>query len=186
MSRELTQLSAGQELVYGGNRVTVVSTELADAFAKGDRLVIVQETGDLLHIPAAEHSLVSAAVLDAGAAFTSLAECSDDQITEFFDCFADKIDDDSVFADVIAANQADVASALARGRSTTRLRLTPAMRGDMAAGLRSWAASATRRQQLMATTDHDGWSVSSWRGPPPRRGVVVCGRAPGIASPPGR
>src|SRR3954447_5977504 len=166
MSWELTQLSAGQELVYGGNRVTVVTTELADAFAKGDRLVIVQETGDLLHIPAAEHSLVSAAVLDAGAAFTSLAECSDDQITEFFDCFADKIDDDSMFADVIAANQADVASALARGRSTTRLQLTPAMRSDMAAGLRSWAASATRRQQLMAITDHDGGSVSSWRGAP--------------------
>jgi len=176
MSRELTQLSAGQELVYGGNRVTVVTTELADAFAKGDRLVIVQETGDLLHIPAAEHSLVSAAVLDAGAAFTSLAECSDDQITEFFDCFADKIDDDSMFADVIAANQADVASALARGRSTTRLQLTPAMRSDMAAGLRSWAASATRRQQLMATTDHDGWSVSSLRAPLGVVGFVFEGR----------
>src|SRR3954468_22265289 len=128
MSRLLTQLGVGQELVYGGNRVTVVSAELAEAFKEGDRLVIGQETGDLLHVPGNEHSLVSAAVTDAADAFTALAACSDDQITRFFECFAGKIDDDSVFAAVTDANANDVESALARGRSTTRLQLTAAMR----------------------------------------------------------
>ncbi|HZY06810.1 MAG TPA: glutamate-5-semialdehyde dehydrogenase, partial [Ilumatobacteraceae bacterium] len=101
MSRPLTQLIAGQELVYGGDRVTVVPTELAEAFREGDRLVIVQETGDLLHIPSDEHRLVSKAVSDATAAFASLADCSDDQISEFFERFAARIDDASVFGAVI-------------------------------------------------------------------------------------
>ena len=176
MSRPLTQLIAGQELVYGGDRVTVVPTELAEAFREGDRLVIVQETGDLLHIPSAEHTLVSRAVSDATAAFAALADCSDDQITEFFECFAARIDDDSVFGAVIEANEADVESASARGRSITRLQLSAAMRRDMASGLRSWGASSTRRQQLIATTDHDAWSVSSWRAPLGVVGFVFEGR----------
>src|SRR3954447_17455579 len=176
MSRLLTQLGAGQQLVYGGNRVSVVSAELANAFKDGDHLVIVQGTGDLLHIPADQHSLVSAAVTDAFTAFTALAECSDDQITHFFECLAEKIEDDAVFSAVTNANAVDVDSASARGRSTTRLQLTAAMRSDMAAGLRSWAASPTRRQQLIATTDHDAWSVSSWRAPLGVVGFVFEGR----------
>ena len=54
----LTQLTEGQVLVYGGDQVAVVPAELAESFTEGDRLVIVQETGDLLHIPRAEHDLV--------------------------------------------------------------------------------------------------------------------------------
>src|SRR6476646_6175354 len=176
MSRPLTQLTAGQELVYGGDRVAVVPAELAESFHEGDRLVIVQETGDLLHIPRDEHSLVSAAVSDASAAFVALAECSDDQITEFFERFAAAIDDDSTFGPVIEANRVDVDGALTRNRSTTRLQLTDSMRGDMAAGLRSWAASPTRRQQLVATTDHEAWSVSSSRAPLGVVGFVFEGR----------
>jgi glutamate-5-semialdehyde dehydrogenase len=176
MSRPLTQLIAGQELVYGGDRVTVVPAELAEAFREGDRLVIVQETGDLLHIPSDEHGLVSKAVSDATAAFASLADCSDDQISEFFERFAARIDDASVFGAVIDANAADVESASARGRSTTRLQLSAAMQRDMASGLRSWGTSPTRRQQLIATTDHDVWSVSSWRAPLGVVGFVFEGR----------
>src|SRR6185295_19355264 len=61
-------------------------------------------------------------------------------------------------------------------RSITRLSLTPAMRSDMATGLRTWAASPTRRQQLIATIDHDVWSVSSWRAPLGVVGFVFEGR----------
>ena len=50
----LAELEPGMPIVFGGNRVTRVPSELADAFAKGDRLVVVQDTGDLLHIPADE------------------------------------------------------------------------------------------------------------------------------------
>ena len=145
----MTQLTTdeGQALVYGGDRVAVVPAELAERSQPGDRLVIVQETGDLLHIPQAEHALVSAAVDEAVDAFAALADCSDDQITEFFDGSPPAIDDDAVFGEVLDANRATSTPQRPKGRSTTRLQLTPAMRADMVAGLRSWAASPIRRQQ---------------------------------------
>lgn len=172
----LTQLTDGQVLVYGGDRMTVVPADLARSFTEGDRLVIVQDTGDLLHITKAEHELVSAAVTRAVDGFTALAECDDDQISEFFDRFAAAIDDDSVFAAVLDANQADVDAATANGRSTTRLRLSPTMRTDMSEGLRSWGVSKIRRQQLLSTIDHSEWSVSSWRAPLGVVGFVFEGR----------
>ena len=173
---QLTKLTEGQVLVYGGDRITVVSADLAGAFAPGDRLVIVQGTGDLLHIPRAEHELVTAAITNAVEAFTGLAACSDDQITDFFERFAAAIEDDSCFAAVLDANRADVDAALAKGRSTTRLQLSPTMRSDMAAGLRTWGASSTRRQQLLSTIDHQQWAVSSWRAPLGVVGFVFEGR----------
>jgi glutamate-5-semialdehyde dehydrogenase len=172
----LTQLSEGQLLVYGGDRVTVVPHDLATAFTDGDRLVIVQDSGDLLHIPRAEHMLVSKAVDGALAAFAGLAECGDEQISAFFEHFAGLIDDDTVFGPVLDANRADVEAASARGRSTTRLKLTPAMRADMISGLRGWARSSTRRRQLISSIDHQQWSVSSWRAPLGVVGFVFEGR----------
>ena len=173
---KLTELTEGQRLVYGGDRVSVVPAELADAFSAGDRLVIVQDTGDLLHIPSAEHQLVTVAVTEAVDAFGALAACGDDQITEFFERFAAAIDDDASFSGVLDANRVDVESASSRGRSTTRLRLSPAMRSDMAAGLRSWGASSTRREQQLTSIDHQEWSVSSWRAPLGVVGFVFEGR----------
>lgn len=176
MTQPLTRLVEGQALVYGGDRVTLVPADLAGSFAAGDRLVIVQDTGDLLHIQRAEHALVSAAVTQAVDAFAALAGCDDVQITDFFDRFADAIEDDAAFAAVVDANRDDVEAASAKGRSTTRLMLSPAMRSDMAAGLRSWAASPIRRQQLLSTIDHAKWSVSSWRAPLGVVGFVFEGR----------
>jgi glutamate-5-semialdehyde dehydrogenase len=173
---ELTQLTEGQALVFGGNRVTTVPADLAQAFVAGDRLVIVQDTGDLLHIPQPVHRLVVAAVTQAVDGFALLAECTDDQISQFFHCFADAIDDDSVFAEVLTANEADVAAATVKGRSTTRLRLSPAMRCDMTAGLRGWGASPIRRYQPLSTIDHEHWSVSSVRAPLGVVGFVFEGR----------
>ena len=173
---QLTQLVEGQMLIYGGDRCTTVPRDVARAFVAGDRLVIVQDTGDLLHIPRAEHRLVSAAVTHAVEAFSTLTECTDDQISDFFQRFADAIDDDAVFADVLAANHTDVDTATAKGRSTTRLRLSAAMRSDMVAGLRSWGASSIRRHQLLSTIDHEHWSVSSLRAPLGVVGFVFEGR----------
>ncbi len=173
---ELTELIEGQLLVYGGDKVTEVPADLARAFTAGDRLVIVQASGDLLHIPRAEHRLASTAVDDAVDAFSALSACTDDQITEFFERFADLIDDDSTFGVVLDANRADVDSALDRGRSTTRLTLSSGMRTEMAAGLRSWAASPSRRQQRLSTIDHAEWSVSSWRASLGVVGFVFEGR----------
>ncbi|MEO8264034.1 MAG: aldehyde dehydrogenase family protein [Ilumatobacteraceae bacterium] len=172
----LTRLVEGQVLVYGGDRCTVVPAELARAFVAGDRLVIVQDTGDLLHIPEAEHQLVTGAVTQAVDAFAVLAGCTDEQITSFFQRFADAVDDDAVFSTVLAANRVDVDTAAGRARSTTRLRLTAAMRTDMVTGLRSWATSSIRRHQLLSTIDHELWSVSSLRAPLGVVGFVFEGR----------
>ena len=56
-------------IVFGGDRVARVSAELAAAFRPGDRLVVVQDTGDLLHVPSAVHELAAGAVDRASAAF---------------------------------------------------------------------------------------------------------------------
>jgi glutamate-5-semialdehyde dehydrogenase len=172
----LTELVPGQALVYGGDRVTIVPESVAAAFEKGDRLVIVQDTGALLHIPQTEHSQVSAAVGRAVDAFHALAICTDAQISDFFERFADRVDDDTVFAAVLDANHADVDTARAKGRSTTRLQLTEAMRAGMSVGLRSWAASPTRRQQQVDSIEHTHWSVSTWRAPLGVVGFVFEGR----------
>ncbi|MGZ4673278.1 MAG: aldehyde dehydrogenase family protein [Ilumatobacteraceae bacterium] len=173
---ELTELIEGQLLVYGGDQVTAVTADLARAFAAGDRLVIVQDTGDVLHIRRAEHLLASSAIGDAVAAFDALSACTDDQITDFFHRFAGFIDDEATFGEVVDANRADLETARQNGRSTTRLELSSGMRSDMAAGLRSWATSPIRRQQHVSTIDHGDWSVSSWRAPLGVVGFVFEGR----------
>ena len=146
-------------MVYGGNRVTHVSPELANAFTEGDRLIVVNDTGDLLHIPAVEWDVATGAVGRAHSAFGRLGVVSDDAITQFFQRFADNLADDERFAPIAEANVADVASAEARGRSTTRLILSEKMRADMIAGLRMWADVPSRRDQVVETIDHHGWSL---------------------------
>jgi glutamate-5-semialdehyde dehydrogenase len=169
-------LTPGQLVPFGGDRVATVSPELAAAFVEGDRLVVVQETGDLLHIPLAQHERVHAAVGSALDAFHVLAAATDDQITRFFAGFADRLADDSVFAAIADANSADVASADARGRSTTRLVLSPKMRADMVAGLRVWQHTDGRRDVQLARVDHEQWWVETRRAPLGVVGFVFEGR----------
>ena len=71
-SDRLERLEAGQPVVFGGDRITWVSEDLAREFAPGDRLVVVQDTGALLRIPAADHALADAAVTAAHQAFLEL------------------------------------------------------------------------------------------------------------------
>ena len=176
MSAELVALTAGQPIVFGGNRVTTVPHELAAAFAPGDRLLVVQETGDLLHVPAAEHAAATRAVDAAVAAFTDLATCTDDQLTAFFEAFAAGWPTTRVLAPIRAANDADVAAAAAAGRSTTRLVLSDRMRDDMVAGLRSWRDAPAARDTELARIDHGGWSVAARRAPLGVVGFVFEGR----------
>ena len=65
----LERLQAGMPIPFGGDRLTHVAEELAEAFQPGDQLIVVQETGDLLHVPAAEAGVVRLAVDRAAAAF---------------------------------------------------------------------------------------------------------------------
>jgi glutamate-5-semialdehyde dehydrogenase len=172
----LERLTPGQPIVYGGDRVTHVDTALADAFRAGDRLIVVQETGDLLHVPSDADEASALATAAAAVAFQALAACTDDQITEFFEAFARRLADDGTAAPILAANDADVARAQGAGRSTTRLVLSARMRDDMIAGLRGWRDSPLRRDAVLGRIEHDGWAVEAHRAPLGVVGFVFEGR----------
>ncbi len=174
--RALNRLTEGQEIPFGADRVAVVSNELAERFTPGDRLIVVQSTGALLLIPASVNKLVADTVADARRAFADLATVTDDQITDFFDRFAEFLDDDERFAPVAEANAADVSSAASRGRSTTRLVLDERMRSDMVRGLRGWRDSSSRRDGIVDRIDHGAWSVEARRAPLGVVGFVFEGR----------
>ena len=174
--RALTHLTEGQEIPFGGDRVAVVTADLARRYQLGDRVIVVQSSGSLLHIPRDVGTLVSDTVGDADKAFAELAAVSDEQITAFFDRFAAALADDVAFAPIAEANANDVADAAARGRSTTRLVLDAKMRADMIAGLVGWRDSASRRDGVVDHIEHDAWSVEARRAPLGVVGFVFEGR----------
>ncbi len=146
-------------IVFGANRVTHVPAELAEAFEPGDRLVVVQTTGALLHVPADVWATATDAVGRAHEAFRAMGSVSDDSISRFYTEFADRLADASTFAPIAEANLGDIAAAQQRGRSTTRLELTATMRADMIAGLHGWRDLPAARGSTLRSVDHDGWRL---------------------------
>ena len=173
---QLTSLTAGMAIPFGGDRLTRVPDALAAAFRPGDRLIVVQETGDLLHVPAAVHDLATAAVGRAVEAFAAMGRVSDAAVSAFFDAFAARLEADASWAPIAAANDLDVTAANARGRSTTRLVATDRMRADMIAGLLEWRDTAPSRGRLVERTQHPGWSVEQVTAPLGVVGFVFEGR----------
>jgi glutamate-5-semialdehyde dehydrogenase len=169
-------LTPGQLVPFGGDRVVAVSEKLAAEFVEGDRLVVVHETGDLLHIPRPDHERVHQAVSAAVDAFVDLARVDDAQLTRFFEVFADRLADDVVYAPIAAANRDDVEAAQSRQRSTTRLALTASMREGMIDGLRAWQHAEVLRDQQLASIDHGSWTVETRRAPLGVVGFVFEGR----------
>jgi len=160
----LLTLQSGTSIPFSGDRFTRVSAELARAFAPGDQLVVVQDTGDLLHVPAGVQALARQAVTEAHQAFHQMASVSEAQITAFFDLFARALEDEAVWAQIAEANSRDVERALERGRSTTRLKADANMRRDMIAGLRVWGTSpAAATSSLNASPMRAGRSSRSRR-----------------------
>ena len=159
MPRRLEQLTAGQEIVFGGDRVTTVPSELAEAFRPGDRLVVVQDTGALLHIPATEWAIAAEAIERASRAFLEMGSVSDQAITSFYRAFAARLSDDSSFGPIATANRSDLERARDLGRSTTRLELSERMRADMISGLEAWAAGSAGRGTVVERIEHTGWEV---------------------------
>lgn len=172
----LESLQPGQPIVFGGDRVTFVPDDLAAAFEPGDRLVVVPDTGDLLHIPATEHEAVDAVVGAAVEAFRELGRVTDAQIDGFFNTFADRLADDTCFAAILVANREDVERARGLGRSTTRLALDERMRADMVGGLRMWAATPGGRDRVVERVEHEGWFVEARVAPLGVVGFVFEGR----------
>ena len=160
---ELRELSEGMPVIYGGNKIKTVSGELADAFEPGDSVVVVQTTGDLIHIPADVAAVATDAVSAAVRAFEQMGVVSDEAISDFFNQFADRLSDDDAFSPIAEANRADIEKARERGRSTTRLELTDKMRTDMIDGLRGWAKQPSGRGEVVERVDHDGWSIEQVR-----------------------
>lgn len=158
-SESLTSLTAGMPILYGGNRIARVSPELAAAFAPGDSVLVVPESGELLHVPRAVRELTQACVARASAAFGELAALPDAAITRFFEELAARLSDDGLWREVEAVNQADVASAAARGRSTTRLVASAKMRAGMIEGLRGWSSARSRRGEVLEVVEHAGFKV---------------------------
>lgn len=159
MNERLTHLTPGMAIPYGGDRVTVVSEELASIFGPGDRLVVVQSTGDLLRIPATDWEIAEKAVARAHRAFDRLGAVTDQQITDFYDALARLLADDEAFAPIAEANRADVEAAQARGRTTTRLVLSDKMRANMVEGLRTWRDARSGRGEIVEKVPHSGWEA---------------------------
>ena len=70
-TERLSALSPGMPIVYGGDKVARVTPELATRFRDGDRLLVVQESGDLLLIPQAVQAIahdIAGWTLQSGAA----------------------------------------------------------------------------------------------------------------------
>jgi glutamate-5-semialdehyde dehydrogenase len=161
----LDRLVEGQIIPYGGRYTTVVDGALAESFRAGDRLVVVQESGTLLHVPADDHRVVTAAVDAAVGAFAAVRSAPATVISSFFESFAERVADDTACAPVLAANEADVERARERGRSTTRLVLDAKMRSAMIDGLRGWASAGDGRGNVLERVEHPGFTVESVTAP---------------------
>lgn len=172
----LEALAPGQPIPFGGDRIAHVSPELAAAFRPGDRLVVVQDTGDLLHVPGAEQAAAATAVGRAMRAFARMGEVSDTAISAFFEAFAQRLEDPVVWAAIAAANRQDAEQARTRGRSTTRLIASDAMRSDMITGLRAWRDAEPPRGRVLERIEHPGWSVEQITAPLGVVGFVFEGR----------
>jgi len=173
---KLDRLTPGMPIPFAGTRVTTVSPELAARFAAGDSLLVLQDCGDLLHIPKAVGEIAEAAVGRAHDAFHRMGRVSDADITQFFAAFARALQSDTVWPRIAAANAADVEDARARGRSTTRLVVSEALRRDMIAGLLQWRDAGSSRGKVIERIDHPGWALEQVTAPLGVVGFVFEGR----------
>ena len=173
---ELTKLEAGMRIPYGGNQFAEVDTVLANSFAPGDRLIVVHETGDLLHVPRADWEPARDAVSGAVDAFAELRSATPEAVSHFFELLADYLGDDSRFAPIAKANAEDVARARASGRTVTRLILDDKMRSGMIEGLRGWQKSPAPGTETLQRVEHEGWAVELHKAPLGVVGFVFEGR----------
>jgi glutamate-5-semialdehyde dehydrogenase len=130
-----------------------------------DLTIHVHATGDTLVVPEEEHEIVLQAVERAHDAFRRMASCTDEQITQFFRSFADRLSDESVWGAISAANEADVEAAREKGRIVGRLVASTQMRDAMIEGLIRWAKAPSRRGEVIERRETGDWAVERRRAP---------------------
>jgi glutamate-5-semialdehyde dehydrogenase len=152
--------SAGSVQVLVGERLLPMPK-----LEPGDRMVPLAEFGELLVISKAAAEAAGHAVAKASAALAALSAVSDQAVARFFEEFAARLEDETAFAEVRRANQADVAAAKARGRAVGRLELSERMRLDMIAGLRGWASLPSRVGEVIEKRQGAGYVIERRRAP---------------------
>ena len=151
-------LTAGTTLLAADGDAFVVDESMAAAFRSGDRLVADPSAG-LLHIPRRELDHAKHAVDAASDAFSAMHAVADEAIVAFYHHAATALADETSWAAIANANADDVADAKRRGRSTTRLAVSDAMRANMIDGLLGWAKVPSRRGAILETTRHEGFVI---------------------------
>jgi glutamate-5-semialdehyde dehydrogenase len=131
----------------------------------GDRVIPVHAAGVLLVVAKADLDIVSRAMLAADAAFAAMADITDDQVSQFFRAFADRLADDALWGSVAEANAEDVERARTAGRSVNRLVANEKMRASMIDGLLGWAKAPSRRGEIVERRESEGWTVERRRAP---------------------
>ena len=172
----LNSLSEGQIIPFGGDRFVTVDADLARSFRAGDRLIVVQESGDLIRVPESVSEIVDQAVSEAHHAASMVERAPAQNVDAFYEAFAKALEDETSFSAIAAANLADVESARARGRAIGRLELSPKMRADMVAALRMWRDFAAIGSDRVSIIEHATWTVEERRAALGVIGFVFEGR----------
>jgi len=142
-----------------GNELVNISDEILKNFKKGDKLIALSATKQILHIPAEEFLTVEKAVSCALLAFEEMNQISDKQITTFYEIFAKKLSDLEISAEIFQANKKDVLTAKKNGRSTTRLELKKKYLEEMIVGLNFWKNMDPIRGKVLRKVKDDGFIV---------------------------
>ena len=162
--------------VLVGTRLITVDDSFASSLEDGDTVLGIAGTGQLRRIPFAVQSLVNTSVEAARQGFQLLQNVDTESVNRFYALAAQRLSDDSIFSEVANANAIDVDTAIARGRSTTRLVLSPKMREDMVSAFRMWEQAEMSSSSLIDTVTHVGWKVEQWKAPLGVIGFVFEGR----------
>lgn len=168
-------LQSGDRVLVGTTLVTI-DDDFAASLKDGDIVLGIASTGSLRRIPQEVHDLARDRVGAALSAFSQLQSATAEQVNHFFALAAERLEDDSLFASIAAANESDVDAAVAKGRSTTRLMLTDKMRREMIAAFRMWESVDMSFTSLESTVSHAGWEVQQWKAPLGVIGFVFEGR----------
>lgn len=103
------------------------------------------------------------AVDRAHAAFRVMSEVTDEQVSQFFRDFADRLSETGVWGSIVESNLSDIDRARTEGRQANRLAVTEKMRNEMIDGLLGWAKAPSRRGEVIERREAEDWIVERRR-----------------------